>query len=223
MELGAGTGHVAIPLAQRGLEVVAVEPAKQMLERLEARATAAGVRVSACHACAEQLPLAARSIDLAIVADALHFLDAELTAREIGRVLVPGGAVAVVTCEFGDTPFMRGVLRAMEDAVPRRPRQPARQIVQVSSISQVPLTMEEEFWDETLVDHPMLERILRSISFIGPAMSPARFAAFRGRVHALSEPPKWARRFVLRWGHQIIPGASLRRAAARRASRFVPT
>ena len=35
-DLGAGIGHVALPLAQRGFDVIAIEPAQTMLDRLRA-------------------------------------------------------------------------------------------------------------------------------------------------------------------------------------------
>ncbi|HSZ82577.1 MAG TPA: methyltransferase domain-containing protein, partial [Polyangia bacterium] len=37
-DLGAGIGHLALPLAARGLDVTAVEPARDMLARLRAAA-----------------------------------------------------------------------------------------------------------------------------------------------------------------------------------------
>jgi len=199
-DLGAGIGHVALPLATRGLDVVAVEPAQAMLERL--REAARGLPLQALHATAEALPLADASLDLVVVADALHFLDAELCAREIARVLAPGGALAVITCQLGQTPFMRGLLEVIHQAVPRRPRSLRGNIVHVGAITGVDLGRERHFHDETPVDPPTLERILRSISFIGPAMNPARFAAFRARVHALPGPPAWAREFTLRAGRR---------------------
>jgi SAM-dependent methyltransferase len=148
------------------------------------------------------LPLERASLDLVVIADALHFLDAELTAQQIARVLAPRGALALITCGFGQTPFMRGMVRLMEEAAPRRPRALTQSIVHLSALSGVPLTDQRRFHDETPIDHPRLERILRSISFIGPAMNVARFAALRERVHALPEAPAWARTFVLRSGRR---------------------
>ena len=200
VDLGAGIGHLALPLAARGHQVIAVEPAHAMLERL--RADARDLPVRAVHASAEALPLEDASVDLALIADALHFLDAELTAIELRRVLAPRGALAIVTCELTPTPFMRGVLRVIEDAVPRRPRPLAWAMTHLSSVTRVPLSDERRFEDRTPLDGATLERILCSISFIGPAMNPARFAAFRERIHALPEPPVWARTFVLRAGHR---------------------
>lgn len=204
-DLGAGTGHLALPLAERGLDVVAVEPALEMLERLRATARARGLNLDALHAAAEALPLPPKSVATVVVSDALHFMDAELTAREIARVLVPGGALALVRCDFADTPFMRDVLRVIEEAVPRRPRALTQSIVHLSALAGVTFGDERRFHDETPVDHSTLERILRSISFIGPAMNPERFAAFRARVFALSARPVWARTFRLRTGHRPRP------------------
>src|SRR6266404_5525488 len=129
-DLGAGIGHVALPLAARGFDVTAVEPAASMLAELRATAGRRNLPVRAFHAAAEALPVATASLDLVVVADALHFLDAELTAREIARVLAPGGALAVVTCDFAETRYMRDVVRVMNDAVPRRPRALNQQLVQ---------------------------------------------------------------------------------------------
>ena len=204
-DLGAGIGHLALPIAARGFDVVAIEAAQSMLDELRASAAARGIALRALHAAAEQLPLEPGCLDLVVVADALHFLDTELTARQIARVLAPDGALALVTCEFGETPFMRGLRRVIEEAVPRRPRALTQSIVHLSALAGVPLTDARRFHDETPIDHATLERILRSISFIGPAMNPARFAAFRSRVHALPDAPVWARTFVLRSGRRSAP------------------
>jgi ubiquinone/menaquinone biosynthesis C-methylase UbiE len=201
-DLGAGIGHVALPLAERGFDVVAVEPAGAMLDRLSSEARKRRLSVRAVHAMAEALPVDDASLDLVVVADAVHFLDAELTAREIARVLAPKGALAIVTCELGKTPFMRSLVEIMEASAPRRPRNVEQNLVQIPAMSGVLFASPRLFHDETPVDGHTLERILRSISFIGPAMNPSRFAAFRTRVHALPGPLAWARTFTLRAGRR---------------------
>jgi SAM-dependent methyltransferase len=174
-DLGAGVGHLALPLAARGFDVVAIDAAEEMLARLRAEAAARGLALRALHATAEILPLEPASLDLVVVADAFHFLDAELTSQQIARVLAPRGALALVTCEFGQTPFMQGLVRLME----------------------------RRFHDETPLEPETLLQILRSISFIGPAMNEARFDVFRARVQALPHRPVWARTFVLRSGQRV--------------------
>jgi SAM-dependent methyltransferase len=206
LDVGAGIGHLALPLAQRGLAVTAVEPALAMIERLRGAASARGLSVDALHAAAEALPLENASIDVAIVADALHFIDAELAGRELGRVLVPDGVLALVTCELGDTPFMRELVQLMAEAAPRRPRATASTSAQLFAVAGVAASEELCFADETPVDEATLLRILGSISFIGPAMNAARAAAFAERVRALEGPRAWARTFSLRWGRRATCG-----------------
>jgi hypothetical protein len=99
---------------------------------------------------------------------------------------------------------MRAVGDVMAASAPRRARNVSLSFTQISAITGIPLEAERVFQDDTPVDHVTLERILRSISFIGPAMNPARFAAFRERIHALSESPVWSRRFTLRWGRRSV-------------------
>lgn len=203
-DLGAGIGHLAIPLAERGFEVTAIEPARAMLERLEAAATERGVRVRSLHAAAEALPLDAKSLDAVLIADALHFIDSELAAREIARVLVPRGLMIVVTFELGDTPFMRDVARIVEEATQRRPRRMVSRSAQLSGVAKIPLSEARVFHDELPVTRATLERLLGSISFVGPAMNPERTAAFHARVHALAVGTEihWARKFTLQWGRR---------------------
>lgn len=200
LDVGAGIGHLALPLAAQGCEVVALEPARRMLSCLETRAEAQGLRLEAVHGTAEALPFEAQRFDLVIVSDALHFLDAELAGREAGRVLAQGGVLALLTCGLSDTPFMQGLVRIMEQAAPRRPRDLTQASVQFFRVAQATVVAERSFTDEHPVDAQILEQILRSISFVGPAMNAERFSDFMKRVRALPATPVWARTFAVRLG-----------------------
>lgn len=209
VDLGAGIGHLAIPLAARGLHVTAVEPAIAMLQRLNEAARAqepveAGPRgtVAAVHAAAESLPLPDGSADSALIADALHFIDADLLPVELRRVLSPRGALAIVLSEYAPTPFMNGVVAAMEASAPRRPRDMSQAALQIFRSARVPLQREEVFLDETPLDLEGLARVMQTISFIGPAMNEAVSAALRERLSAVPGPRVWARRFRLLTGRR---------------------
>lgn len=199
-DIGAGLGHLALPLAERGFEVTAVEPAARMLQRLRELAEQRALPMRTVHAQAEALPLDTAQFDLVIVADALHFLDSERAAYELARVLAHRGSLALLTCELAPTPFMQQVVEVMQEAAPRRPREVSSTVAQLFAVSQVRSPRELCFFDEVLVDAETLERILCSISFIGPAMNPQRYAAFRERIHAIDHERKWARQFTLRAG-----------------------
>jgi ubiquinone/menaquinone biosynthesis C-methylase UbiE len=197
LDVGAGVGHLALPLAARGYQVTALEPARAMLEKLAERARVNDLSVHTLHATAEKMPCEERSFQLALIADALHFLDAALTGAELARTLAPRGALAFVLCELDETPFMRDVVALMEESAPRRPRAVLPALSQVAALAQISLEPARVFHDATTVDPDTLERILRSISYIGPAMNAERFERFRKCIHALSSAPVWARRFTL--------------------------
>lgn len=201
-DIGAGLGHLALPLAARDFEVTAVEPAVRMLERLDERARERMLPIRSVHAQAEALPLPDGSFDLVVLADALHFIDSERAAYELARVLAPRGALALVTCEFASTPFMQSIVRAMQDAAPRRPREVSSTVTQLLAVARIRSSKELSFFDEVSVDHVTLEGILRSISFIGPAMNAQRYAAFRERVLDIEHEPRWARTLTLHYGHR---------------------
>jgi ubiquinone/menaquinone biosynthesis C-methylase UbiE len=202
LDLGAGTGHLALPLAERGLEVTAIEPARSMLDRLQGAAEVRGISLRALHAAAEDLPFEGHSFDLALIADALHFLDTELVAAQLRRLLVRRGALAIVTCEFTETPFMCSVRRLVAEVSDRRPRDLEQPILRLASLAEIALTKEQRFEDETPVDRATLERILRSVSFVGPAFGPVRFAALSQGLQAVPHAPVWARTFRLRAGRR---------------------
>jgi len=196
-DVGAGIGHLSLPLAAHGHEVFAIEPAEAMLSELTRRARVAGQALSPVHAAAEDLPLTASSVNLVVVADALHFLDAHRAGREFGRVLRRGGVLAVVLVEFGDSPYMQALTELMREAAPRRPKPTESILRQVGQLSGAPLALDGQLELALPVDRAHIETLLRSISFIGPAMQGARFEAFRSRVHAIEHPPRW--HTALRW------------------------
>lgn len=95
LDLGAGTGRFAVPLATGlSLPVIAMEPTASM--RRQALVKVAGEAVSVIGGRAEQLPLRSRSIGLVWASQVLHHVsDLSACARELRRVLVDGGRVLV--------------------------------------------------------------------------------------------------------------------------------
>ena len=91
-DIGAGTGALTRVLAERVGETVAIEPDARMLAVLKCRSP----RISAVRSWAEQLPLGSGTLDAVTVSSAWHWMDAERTAAEIGRILRPGGVLGVI-------------------------------------------------------------------------------------------------------------------------------
>ena len=97
IDLGAGTGKLSSALAERGLEVTAVDTSEAMLEVARARGrTIAAGSLSTHLARAEETGLPAASAELVTVAQAWHWFDAEEASAEVARLLAPGGVLALV-------------------------------------------------------------------------------------------------------------------------------
>jgi SAM-dependent methyltransferase len=92
LDLAAGTGKLTRLLVPSGANVLAVEPIPQMRAELEQRVR--GIAVLA--GTAERIPLTDAYVDAVTVAQAFHWFDADAALREIRRVLVPGGGLALV-------------------------------------------------------------------------------------------------------------------------------
>jgi SAM-dependent methyltransferase len=93
LDLAAGTGKLTRALIAAGLDVVAVEPQRSLREILARGIGEARVR----EGLAEAIPLDDGSVAAVTVADAFHWFDHASALAEIGRVLRPGGGLAVLS------------------------------------------------------------------------------------------------------------------------------
>ena len=92
LDLAAGTGKLTRLLVERFPRVIAVEPLAGMRAVLERVVPEA----QALEGTAESIPLDDASVDAAFVAEAFHWFDAAAAARELARVLRPGGVLRLV-------------------------------------------------------------------------------------------------------------------------------
>jgi len=100
-DLGAGTGISSVLLAERGAQVLAVEPNQAMREAAEPHP-----RVEWIAGTAEWTGLDEASIDLVTAFQAFHWFDRAKALREMVRILRPGGRAAVIYNERDESdPF----------------------------------------------------------------------------------------------------------------------
>ena len=111
LDLGAGTGKLTESLVARGHDVVAVEPDPGMLRVLREHLP----HVETLAGTAEALELPDSWVDAVVVGQAWHWMDPDRAGAEIGRVLRPGGSLAMA---WNSQRPDQDLVRAMETVQP---------------------------------------------------------------------------------------------------------
>jgi SAM-dependent methyltransferase len=97
LDLGCGHGMASVVLARRGADVTACDLSLCYLREAQARAGANGVRARFLVCDGERLPFADGAFERIWGNAILHHLDLRRAARDLQRVLAPGGSA--VFCE----------------------------------------------------------------------------------------------------------------------------
>lgn len=168
LELGAGTGKLTEQLVALGHDVHATDPDRAMLAILERRLP--DVRTSA--ATAEEIPMADRSVDVVVCAQAFHWFDLGRALPEIARVLKPGGRIALVwNWRDERIPWVRKLGRLI--GTQEQLREPSEPLVQSALFGFVEDEM-FRFWQH--VDRNTIQDLVRSRSNIAVLDPEARDA-----------------------------------------------
>ncbi len=112
IDVGTGTGVGAISLAERGAQVVALDPAQNQLDAAERRARANSLAIQVRLGTAERTGLADGSIDLYLALQCWHWFDRSKAAAEAMRIVGPGGIA--VCASFDYLPHRSEVARETE-------------------------------------------------------------------------------------------------------------
>ncbi len=96
LEIGVGTGRIALPLSRTGLKIYGIDISRKMMERMQVSRSGDGDIAGLVEGDAASLPFAAAALDAVLAVHVLHLLDDWRAAiHEARRVIKPGGVFAL--------------------------------------------------------------------------------------------------------------------------------
>jgi len=104
VDLGTGTGSLALGLASRGLDVVGLDPSVALLEVARRRALDAGLTARFIEGRAEDTTLSSASVDLVTAGQCWWWFDAKRALAEARRLLVPAGRLLIANFSYLPVP-----------------------------------------------------------------------------------------------------------------------
>jgi SAM-dependent methyltransferase len=120
LDVGTGTGNLAIPAAHAGARVVGLDLSAAQLEAAQRRATQAGVVVQWIVGDAEALPFVDESFDHVMSAFAVMFAPRhKRAAGELVRVCRPSGRIAI--CSWTPASIVGELMEIVNAALPPPP------------------------------------------------------------------------------------------------------
>ena len=120
LDVGAGSGNLAVPAAGRGARVTAADITPELMGIGRERAAAAGVEVRWVEGDAAELPFADESFDVVLSVFGCMFApDHDAAASELVRVCRPGGTIGV--CAWTPEGLNGRLLKLAASAMPPPP------------------------------------------------------------------------------------------------------
>ncbi|MBP0114954.1 class I SAM-dependent methyltransferase [Bradyrhizobium vignae] len=147
VDLGAGTGQIAIPLARSVADVLFVDPSDEMVQEGNRIAEAAGVKnINFLVSRSEDLDEPISTFEIATIAGSFHWMNRETVLAKLGKMIKPGGCVAIIEpvvdhSEPGEwkSALMTDLVEFWGGIWPGRPTQriPHREVLRESDFSDI--------------------------------------------------------------------------------------
>jgi SAM-dependent methyltransferase len=179
LDLAAGTGKLTRLLVPSGANVIAVEPLREMREKIEGVVALAGT--------AERIPITDGFVDAVTVGTAFHWFDADRALREIHRVLSPGGGVGLIWNARDERQAVQAALTEIFDRyegdTPRRQQRDWKTVLAESGLFED--TRRLLFSHAQAVDEDRVVARVLSVSFMA-SLPPDEQAKVEREVRALA-------------------------------------
>ncbi len=120
LEIGIGTGRIALPLARHVGGITGVDLSRRMMARMREKQTNEDVRL--VEADATQFPFASKMFDAAVAVHVFHLIPGwQEVVKELSRILKSEGFLMVGQNEHtGSNPAFRSLQEAWKSAVPAK-------------------------------------------------------------------------------------------------------
>jgi len=115
LDLGCGTGALALELAALGAETTALDPSSALLDELRSAAAARGLSVTTREATAEATGLPAGHYDLVSAGQCWHWFDPVRVCAELDRLLSAEGHVVLASYDW--LPLEGSLVEATEQLI----------------------------------------------------------------------------------------------------------
>lgn len=118
LDVGCGSGQATVPLAQYFRRVIGVDPSESQISEAQAHE-----RVTYVIGSETKLPAKAENVAAVTVAQAAHYFELENFYKEVDRVLLPGGVMAIWTycvAEFESEYLHKVVIEDFYDGLLKR-------------------------------------------------------------------------------------------------------
>jgi SAM-dependent methyltransferase len=192
IDIGAGTGIMAIPLAQRGVPIHGLDLSRRMLRELLKKARAARTSVPVIVGDATRVPMRDDSVDGVVMRHVLHLVtDWREALREVARITRPGGRFVVSITDYTGLyhEIQSRFLRAAGDlpvAVGLRPDDPATLDEAMAELGAVGSVLPLVYGHRTLTIWAFLRNMRRGVyTWTWAADEPTR-------ERAVKEVRRWA-------------------------------